>query len=76
MKYRYSLFETALICSGIPGIFSRKKNLFVSDATCQGTVKFYEGSVCFVRTQSFPKNNISYPLIRKQTCAYQGDKKC
>ena len=25
-----------------------------------------------VRTQNFPKTNISYPPIRTRTCAYQG----
>ena len=25
-----------------------------------------------VRTQYFPKTNVSYPLIRTHTCAYQG----
>ena len=30
------------------------------------------GIIYLVRTQNFSKNNISYPLIRKRTRAYQG----
>ena len=29
------------------------------------------GVIHLVRTQNFPKTNISYPLIRTRTCAYQ-----
>ena len=30
------------------------------------------GVIHLVRTQNFPKTNISYPLIRTRACAYHG----
>ena len=33
---------------------------------------FILGVIHLVRTQNFPKNYISDPLIRTRTCAYQG----